>query len=314
MGERILDNLAGPSSENAARGRESFRDMLRQGLLDDHEIEIDVPNNKQSTETIDQSNPQIVAMSDLMQRLASGGKKQPTERKKLPISEARGVILELELEQLLENVDLKKSAVAAVEESGVVFIDEIDKICTPREGPSGRSADASAEGMQRDLLPLVEGTTISTKYGNVNTDYILFIASGAFHSVKPSDMLPELQGRLPIRVELNGLTEEDLYKILTEPVANLLRQQTALIATEGVKLHFDDDAVREIARMAALLNKTVENIGARRLHTVIERIMENLSFEAAEVEDQTEMTVSKELIEERLSDVLVSSDLSRYIL
>merc|ERR1719162_1648952 len=288
--------------------------MLRQGLLDDQEIEIDVPNNKQNQNEIDQSNPQIVAMSDLMQRLASGGKKQPTERKKLAISEARGVILESELERLLENVDLKKSAVAAVEESGVVFIDEIDKICTPREGPSGRSADASAEGVQRDLLPLIEGTTINTKHGNVNTDYILFIASGAFHAVKPSDMLPELQGRLPIRVELQGLTEDDLYKILTEPVANLLRQQIELIATEGVKLHFEDDAVREIARMAALLNRTVENIGARRLHTVIERIMEILSFEAAEIEDGSVITIDKALIEERLSDVLVESDLSRYIL
>merc|ERR1712238_145402 len=219
----------------------------------------------------------------------------------------------MELEKMLEKVDLKKEAIAAAQESGIIFIDEIDKICSSRDYGS-KSADASAEGVQRDLLPLIEGTTISTKYGNVDTDYMLFIASGAFHSVKPSDMLPELQGRLPIRVELNGLTEEDLYKILTEPVANLLRQQTALIATEGVVLRFEEEAIVEIARMAALLNKTVENIGARRLHTVIERIMENLSFEAAELEDQTEMTVSKELIEERLSDVLVSSDLSRYIL
>ena len=218
--ERILDILAGPSSENAARGRESFRDMLQQGLLDDQEIEVDVPT-KQNQNELDNSNPQIVAMSDLMQRLASGGKKQQTERKKMPISEAKSVILEVELERMLENVDLRKSAVAAVEESGIVFIDEIDKICSPRDGFSSKSADASAEGVQRDLLPLVEGTTINTKHGNVNTDYILFIASGAFHAVKVSDLLPELQGRLPIRVELAGLTEDDLYKILTEPVANV---------------------------------------------------------------------------------------------
>merc|ERR1712038_470231 len=208
-------------------------------------------------------------MSDFLTKVAAGGvggkKGPPTERKKLPIKEARGVILDMELERLLENVDLKKEAIASVEESGIVFIDEIDKICSSRDF-SSKSADASAEGVQRDLLPLVEGTTISTKYGNVNTDYILFIASGAFHSVKPSDMLPELQGRLPIRVELNGLDEDDLYKILTEPVANLLRQQIELIATEGVTLQFDNDAVREISRMAALLNKE-ENIGARRLHT-----------------------------------------------
>jgi len=312
--ERILDILSGPSSENATRGRDSFRDMLRQGLLDDQEIEIDVPNNKQNQNEVDQSNPQIVAMSDLMQRLASGGKKQPTERKKLAISEARGVILELELERLLENVDLKKSAVAAVEESGVVFIDEIDKICTPREGPSGRSADASAEGVQRDLLPLIEGTTINTKHGNVNTDYILFIASGAFHAAKVSDLLPELQGRLPIRVELAGLTEGDLYKILTEPVANLVRQQVELIGAEGVELIFEDEALREIARMAALLNKTVENIGARRLHTVLERIMEIISFEAAEMDDKSTVTVTKATVEERLKDVTKKTDVSRYIL
>jgi len=312
--ERILDILAGPSSENASRSRESFRDMLQQGLLDDQKIEIDVPNPKQNQNELDQSNPQIVAMSDLMQRLASGGKKQSTERKKMPISDARGIIYEVELERLLENVDLKKSAVAAVEESGVVFIDEIDKICSPREGMGGRSADASAEGVQRDLLPLIEGTTINTKHGNVNTDYILFIASGAFHAVKVSDLLPELQGRLPIRVELAGLTEDDLYKILTEPVANLVRQQIELIGAEGVNLVFEDDALREIARMAALLNKTVENIGARRLHTVLERIMETISFDAAEMEDGSTVTVTKETVTERLSSVTKKMDVSRYIL
>jgi ATP-dependent HslUV protease ATP-binding subunit HslU len=223
--ERILDILAGPSSDSAARGRDSFRDMLRQGLLDDQDIEIDVPNAREKNAAaaeVDNTNPQIVAMSDFMQRLAQGGgKKQQTERKKLPISEAREIIVEVELERLLENVDLKKHAINAVEESGIVFIDEIDKICSSRDGFSSRSADASAEGVQRDLLPLIEGTTITTKYGNVNTDYILFIASGAFHAVKVTDMLPELQGRLPIRVELAGLTEDDLYKILTEPEANV---------------------------------------------------------------------------------------------
>ena len=218
--ERILDILAGPSSETATRGRESFRDMLRQGLLDDQEIDVDVPT-KPAQSDIDNTNPQIVAMSDFMQRLQSGGKKSQSERKKLPISEAKSIIAEIELERLLENVDLKKAAVTAVEESGIVFIDEIDKICSSREGFTSRSADASAEGVQRDLLPLIEGTTINTKHGNVNTDYILFIASGAFHAVKVSDLLPELQGRLPIRVELAGLTEDDLYKILTEPVANV---------------------------------------------------------------------------------------------
>lgn len=322
--DRILDLLTGPSSgEPEDRSRDSFREMLQDGLLDSHIIEVDVPESSGDKSGVfamggaegNNNNPNLAAMSDFLSKMSvgPGGKKgPPTEKKKMPISEGREVILEIELERMLETIDLKKEAVSAVEESGIVFMDEIDKICSSRDFMS-KSADASAEGVQRDLLPLIEGTTISTKYGNVNTDYILFIASGAFHAVKPSDMLPELQGRLPIRVELNGLTEDDLYKILTEPVANLIRQQISLIATEGVTLKFEDDAIREIARMAALLNRTVENIGARRLHTVIERVMEKLSFEAAEMEG-SELVVDKELVQERLSDLLVTSDLSRYIL
>jgi ATP-dependent HslUV protease ATP-binding subunit HslU len=312
--ERVLDILTGPVSESSRQGRESFRSMYQDGSLDDHEIEIDVPTNKPNQADLDQNNPQIVAISDMMQRFASGGKKPSAERKKLPISEAKSIIFDIEMERLLETVDLRKSAVTAVEESGIVFIDEIDKICSPREGFSSRSADASAEGVQRDLLPLIEGTTINTKHGNVNTDYILFIASGAFHAVKVSDLLPELQGRLPIRVELAGLTEDDLYKILTEPVANLIRQQVELIGAEGIELHFEDEAIREIARMAALLNKTVENIGARRLHTVLERIMENISYDASELEAGTSVTVSKATVQDRLKDVTMKADVSRYIL
>ena len=222
--DRILDLLAGKTTR-----RTSFRHLYRQGSLDEQEVELDVPIQSGGGDkgvggmfTWDANNPNAAAMSDLLSKMAGGqGKKgPPTERKKIPISEAKKVILDIELDKMLENLDLKKEAITAVEESGIVFIDEIDKICSSRDF-SSKSADASAEGVQRDLLPLVEGTTISTKHGNINTDYILFIASGAFHSVRPSDMLPELQGRLPIRVELNGLTEEDLYKILTEPVANV---------------------------------------------------------------------------------------------
>jgi len=314
--ERILDLLVG---ETKNRSKESFRSMLRDGHLEDEQIFVDVPEPSGDKNNViamgDGNNPNMAAMSDLLSRMAGpGGRKQPMERKQLPIKEAREVLLEIELEKLLDTIDIKKEAITAVEESGIVFIDEIDKICSSKDFMS-RSADASAEGVQRDLLPLVEGTTINTKYGNVNTDYILFVASGAFHAVKPSDMLPELQGRLPIRVELQGLSEDDLYKILTEPVANLIKQQVELIGTEGVKLTFEEDAIREIARMGAMLNKTVENIGARRLHTVIERIMENLSFEAAELENAgKELVVNKELVEERLSEVMVKSDLSRYIL
>ena len=335
VNDRILDQLAGPivKRESSAteegdtpespssRGRESFRDMLEQGMLDDQEIEVEIPKggipDRNNVEvTSETSNPNVVAMTDLWNKMAAGqsGKKQAMERKKVPISIARDLILELELDKLLEGVDLKKEAVLAVEESGIVFIDEIDKICSARDSFGGRSADASAEGVQRDLLPLIEGTTIGTKYGNVNTDYILFIASGAFHAVKPSDLLPELQGRLPIRVELKGLTEDDLYRILTEPVANLVRQQVDLIGTEGVALTFEDDAIREIARMAAQLNKSVENIGARRLHTVMERIMEELSFQAAEMEKGSEIKVDKALVERRLAEVVKKTDVSKYIL
>ena len=236
--ERILDLLIGATTtttttseeSKSGRGRESFREMLRQGLLDEQEIDIDVPEKSADKANNggflggDQSNPNVAAMTEFLSRMSSTGnfgkKGVPMERKRLAISEAREVILDIELDRLLEKIDLKQEAISAVEQSGIVFIDEIDKICSSKDF-SSKSADASAEGVQRDLLPLVEGTTISTKYGNVNTDYILFIASGAFHAVKPSDMLPELQGRLPIRVELKGLTEDDLYKILTEPVANV---------------------------------------------------------------------------------------------
>ena len=220
--DRILDLLSGPRKED--RTRAAFRDLLQKGELDDQEVEIDVPEGGPDRNNVfaigDNGNSNIAAMSEIFTKMNSNGKKPSTERKKMPISEAREVVLQMELDRLLENIDIKKEAIIAVEESGIVFIDEIDKICSSRDAMT-RSADASAEGVQRDLLPLVEGTTIQTKHGNVNTDYILFVASGAFHAVKPSDMLPELQGRLPIRVELKGLTEDDLYKILTEPVANV---------------------------------------------------------------------------------------------
>eukprot|EP00592_Proboscia_alata_P009951 CAMPEP_0194353824 /NCGR_PEP_ID=MMETSP0174-20130528/2052_1 /TAXON_ID=216777 /ORGANISM="Proboscia alata, Strain PI-D3" /LENGTH=511 /DNA_ID=CAMNT_0039122509 /DNA_START=118 /DNA_END=1653 /DNA_ORIENTATION=+ len=317
--ERILDLLSGPETSEGARPRESFRDMLRDGLLDEQEIEVDVPvsggGNSGGSFQIDPSgnNPDIEKKwGDVLSMFGKKGGPSMV-RKKMLIPEAKEVILAIEVERLLDGMDLKKEALDAVEESGIVFFDEIDKICSSREFSSFRS-DASADGVQRDLLPLVEGTTINTKYGNVKTDYILFVASGAFHSVKPSDMLPELQGRLPIRVELHGLTENDLYRILTEPVANLVRQQIELLATEGVTLKFEDSAIREIARIVAVLNRTVENIGARRIHTAMERIMEQLSFDCTDMEPGTVLTVDKKLVEERLSDAAVSNDLSRYIL
>merc|ERR1740138_223388 len=213
----------------------------------------------------------------------------------MKVKDARPFLYEEEMRKMLDDMDVKKEAIEDVEQNGIVFIDEIDKICSA--GDRRGSADASAEGVQKDLLPLIEGSTISTKHGNVNTDHILFIASGAFHQCKPSDLLAELQGRLPIRVELNALSEEDMYRILTEPVTNILRQQAELLSTEQVKLEFTEEAKREIARVASLANKTIENIGARRLHTVLERIVEELSFDASDKEPGTTITVDKEYVE-----------------
>jgi len=321
--ERLVDLLTGAEMRGQSRDRESFREMLREGLLNEQEVELEVPlSQERDSSSILRSDFSPVdpdtekKFSQMFAIMATGGsakKGVPTQRKRMTVAEAREVMFSIEIDRLLENFDLKKEAISAVEESGIVFIDEIDKICSSRDVPK-RGADASDEGVQRDLLPLVEGTTINTKFGNVNTDFILFIASGAFHSVKPSDMLPELQGRLPIRVELQPLSENDLYRILTEPVANLLRQHTALLETEGVKLKFEDDAIREIARIAALVNRTVENIGARRLHTVTERIMEQISFDAPELDGGSELVVDKNFVQERLAEVTKSVDLSRFII
>jgi len=211
---------------------------------------------------------------------------------------------------MLDDYDIPKEAIASVEESGIVFIDEIDKLVSSGDY---RGADASSEGVQRDLLPLIEGSTISTKHGNVNTDFILFIASGAFHSAKPSDLLAELQGRLPIRVTLKGLTQDDLYRILTEPVTNLIRQQVEMMQSEKVQLSFTDAAIREIARVAHETNRTVENIGARRLHTVIERIVEDVSFDAPDKEGET-VEIDDAYVKSKVTEMLLSTDLKKYIL
>ena len=310
---RILDTLTGLNAAQATQS--SFRDMLLKGVLDDRQIDVDVPHAQPPQQPnagviqLDQSSP--VSINDFLGRFNQMSKGGKSERKRLAIREARPIIEEQELEKLLENVDVNKEAITAAEESGIVFIDEIDKIVNASDY---RGADASAEGVQRDLLPLIEGSTISTKYGNVNTDYVLFIASGAFHQAKPSDLLAELQGRLPIRVELEALTEDQLYQILTEPKHNLLAQQRALLATENVMLEFTEDAVREIARVAALANRTIENIGARRLHTVIERIIDEISFDACDYPPGDLVTVDAAFVACKVDDMLVASDLSKYIL
>lgn len=318
--DRILDVLVGQFADEQQRGQ--FRTLLREGVLNDRSIDIEVPAGGRGGDkaaagaggasfTYDTNNPGFIA--DQIFKLAKNGNgagDKRSERKNMSIGEARPVIEDLEAERLLEDIDIPKEAIAAVEENGIVFIDEIDKLVSSSDY---RGADASSEGVQRDLLPLIEGSTVSTKHGNVNTDFILFIASGAFHSAKPSDLLAELQGRLPIRVSLKGLSEDDLYRILTEPVTNLLRQQVEMLQAEEVKLEFTEGAIREIARIAHETNRTVENIGARRLHTVIERIVEEISFNAPDSAGKT-VQITQEYVKERVSEMMLQSDLRKYIL
>ncbi|KAG5190122.1 ATP-dependent hsl protease ATP-binding subunit hslU [Tribonema minus] len=309
--DTVLDLLLkAPIDLEGNRSRESFRKLLRQGLLEDIAVDVDVPADRGAPSLqLDQNTMTFTVVSGPRAHPSAGGKR--TEQKSMPISKALPLLTELSLEEMVDMGDVTKEAITAVEQDGIVFIDEIDKICNASDY---RGADASAEGVQRDLLPLIEGSAITTKHGNVNTDFILFIASGAFSQCKPSDLLAELQGRLPIRVELKGLTEEDMYRILTEPVTNLIRQQKALLAAEGVDLVFEDAAIREVARVAAKVNRTVENIGARRLHTVLERVVEEISFDAADTAPSATITVTAELVARRVSDMLIESDLSKYIL
>jgi len=307
--EQLIVMLATANVE--PRGKGSILELLRSGELDEVEVEMEVPvkqsgNEKGIGATIfDFSNNPDFA------RVLSGGKpKKGPNKKKMKISQARPILEDLEAEKMLEDLDITKEAISSVEESGIVFIDEIDKIVSSGDY---RGADASSEGVQRDLLPLIEGSSISTKHGNVNTEFILFIASGAFHSAKPSDLLAELQGRLPIRVTLKGLTEEDMYRILTEPKTNLIKQQIELLKTENVELFFTDEAIKEIARVAFVANRTVENIGARRLHTIIERVIEEESFDAPDKAGQ-QIIITDEIVKSRVSDMLLSSDMRKYIL
>ncbi|KAK4529536.1 hypothetical protein CCYA_CCYA01G0393 [Cyanidiococcus yangmingshanensis] len=315
--DRILDELTGPAARESTR--ESFRHLLRKGALEDREIEVEEPrplNNRPSFLQLGDANAErmteMIRSLDrifTIQRSASGHAASPKRRMK--IRDARRVIEEAEAERLLSDDSLVRMALQLTEQDGIVFLDEIDKICTPSHYRHG--ADASAEGVQRDLLPLLEGTTVSTKYGNVNTDHILFVAAGAFHQCKPSDLMAELQGRLPIRVELRGLNEADLYRILTEPENSLLKQQIALLRTEGIDLEFTDAAIHEMAAIAAEVNTTVENIGARRLHTVVERIIETISFEAPEMRGQ-HVVIDVVNVRDALGGMLLKTDLSRFVL
>ncbi|MBK1726211.1 ATP-dependent protease ATPase subunit HslU [Halorhodospira neutriphila] len=313
--ERLLDALLpGPSSDESRGGessgtREKFRRKLRNGDLDERDVEIEVQGASPGVEIM--SPPGMEEMSNQLQGLFRNLGGERTQRRKLPVREAMRVLRDEEAAKLVNEEEVKAEAVRRVEEQGIVFIDEIDKVTKRAEQGSG--GDVSREGVQRDLLPLVEGSTVSTKHGMVRTDHILFVASGAFHVAKPSDLIPELQGRLPIRVELDALGAEDFVRILTEPDSSLVAQYRALMAAEGVTLEITDDGVRRIAEVARQVNERTENIGARRLHTVMERLLESLSFEAPDHSGQTR-TVDAAYVDEHLAELAEDEDLSRYIL
>ncbi|RCK53916.1 ATP-dependent protease [Thalassospira profundimaris] len=307
--ERILDSLVG---ENAsAETRQKFRKKLREGELQDKEIEIQVQESAStSMPTIDVpgmpgAQMGMLNLSDMFGK-AFGGQ---TKAKRMSVAEAFERLIEEESDKLLDMEKVTAEAIENVEQNGIVFLDEIDKITARSE----RGGDVSREGVQRDLLPLIEGTTVSTKHGTVKTDHVLFICSGAFHLAKPSDLLPELQGRLPIRVELKALTEADFRSILLEPEASLIKQYIALMGTEDVSLEFSDDAIDEIARISALVNETVENIGARRLHTVLEKLLDDISFTATDRSGE-KVVIDAQYVRDQVEELSKNTDLSKFIL
>ena len=311
--ERLITALVGEGA--AADTRSKFRRMLRAGDFEDKEVDIavaDAPGAMPIGQFDIPGMPpgQMINLGEMMKGMMGG---RPAQSRKMLVPDARRALERDEADRLLDNEQLAKDAVAHAENSGIVFLDEIDKICA-RTGEGGmRGGDVSREGVQRDLLPLIEGTTVSTKYGPVKTDYVLFIASGAFHLAKPADLLPELQGRLPIRVELAPLSRDDLRRILTEPEHSLLKQYSALLGTEAVTLHFTDDAVDALAGLASDINDRIENIGARRLHTVLERLLEEISFTATDRAGET-VTVDAAYVNEKVAPLAARGDLSRFIL
>ena len=318
--ERILDILLPPardfSSDEEASDekqenptRQKFRKKLREGDLDDKEIEIEIDTPKMGVEIM--APPGMEEMTNQLQGMFQNlGSNQTKRSRKMPIKQAFKLLIDEEAANLINEEEIKDDALNNVEQNGIVFLDEMDKIAKRGE-TSG--ADVSREGVQRDLLPLVEGSTVSTKYGMVKTDHILFIASGAFHLTKPSDLIPELQGRFPIRVELDALTSDDFMRILVEPDASLTEQYRALMATEDVSLEFLEDGVRRIAETAFQVNESTENIGARRLHTILERLLEDVSFTATENKG-SEIKITAEYVDENISELAQDDDLSRYIL
>ncbi len=302
------------SLEVNRRSRKKMLERLRNGKLEDRQIEMDTTgDNPGGMMQVFGPLGQMEEIGGIMQDLMSG---LPRKRKKrrVSIAEARKILEQEEVQKLIDMDSVIKEAINKVEQSGIVFIDEIDKIAAPSSGAGGKGPDVSREGVQRDPLPIVEGSNVATKHGMVKTDHVLFIASGAFHVAKPSDLIPELQGRFPIRVELKSLTEEDFYLILTQPDNALIKQYSALLATEGVDLTFSDGAIREIAKIAARVNESVENIGARRLHTIMTNLLEELMFNIPENFSDKHVVIDEDMVKEKLNHVVADRDLSQYIL
>ncbi len=305
----VLEGTISSSGDSQSRTREKLRQQLREGKLDDRSVEIDVrERNFPSFEII--SNQGVEEMDVNLKDMLPNIFGQRTKKRKMKVNEAFEYLIQEEEQRLIDMDQVTRVAIDRVEDSGIIFLDEIDKIAG-RE--SGHGPDVSREGVQRDILPIVEGTTVSTRYGMVRTDHILFVAAGAFHVSKPSDLIPELQGRFPIRVELQSLTMEDFIRILTEPKSSLVKQYTALLETEGVKLEFTHEALEEIARFAFRVNEGTENIGARRLHTIMERVLDEISFEAPEKKGE-HIKIDADYVRHTLADIVKDQDLSRYIL
>lgn len=299
---------ASTKKEKENKTREIFRNKIQNGELDDKEIEIEVAAAPKSIGVM--GPPGMEDMTNQLQDLFSSLSSDKKKNKKMKIKDAIKLVQDEEAAKLINEEDIKARALESVEQNGIVFLDEIDKVC---KKSSNSGADVSREGVQRDLLPLVEGSTVSTKYGMIKTDHILFIASGAFHVAKPSDLIPELQGRLPIRVELKSLEIKDFVRILKEPDCSILKQYVALMKTEGLELNFADDAIEKIAEISYRINEEIENIGARRLHTVMERLLEEISFDAPELEDKT-INITTEYVNDKLGSLVKDKDLSQYIL
>ena len=304
----LVQGLDTADNSNNSETRQSLRKDLREGKLDDKEIEIDVSASMPAFEVM--APPGMEEMTDQLQGMFKNLSSNKTKSQKMKIRDALSVLAEQEARKLVNENDLKQDAIRQVEQNGIVFIDEIDKVAS-RSNAGG--ADVSREGVQRDLLPLVEGSTVNTKHGPIKTDHILFIASGAFHLSKPSDLIPELQGRLPIRVELNALSVDDFKSILVEPDYSLTQQYTSLMKTEGVEVIFDQSAISRLSTIAWTVNEKTENIGARRLHTIMERLLENLSFDASDMKE-SKITIDEDYVNKYLNELTENEDLSRYIL